>query len=622
MRLFGELTELKDMQLRLAAGGAVLLNSSSSQSSGTQTFHLPDLPAAGTDSLVVLALAQTLSNKTLLDTTTTIGNTSDATKVLAFSTSGATTGTTLTLAAAQTGNHTLTLPNATDTLVGKATTDTLTNKILTGNTAANLISGSGTLTLNTSGTITVPNATDTLTANAATQTLTNKTLDTTNTVTLFDNKFTVENASDATKTLVFSLGGGTTGKTMTIASSPTNTRTLTLPDVTDTLTANTATQTLTNKTLSGNIAVTLISGSGTLTLNTAGTITLPSATDTLVGKATTDTLTNKTLTAPVQSSYEDFTEIATPATPSAGILRVYSKSGDGLYAKTSSGTEVQFQTAAASTATPTSQGIVTSYFPVIQSAIKSLSSAGYTITTTDGYEAVVVSTGASNQTITLPAASANTGRILWFKKTDSGAGKVIITRAGGDTIDGATTYNLTYQYDQASLVCDGTTWNVSVTPVAVPGTNSGLVSINGVLGSVTGSAVSSGYVGEVIRASQTSSQNAAASGSNRALESISLTAGNWLVSAAASCFRNSATFSGDLSISISTTSGAFGGTYTYDNIDTTPSNGLGGNGENGIWLNNVALRITSTTTVYLNVAATYSAGTPQWRGTIQGIRIS
>lgn len=71
---------------------------------------------------------------------------------------------------------TITVPNTTDTLVGKATTDTLTNKTLSGNTATNLISGSGTLTLNTTGTITVPNATDTLVGRNTTDTLTNKSI--------------------------------------------------------------------------------------------------------------------------------------------------------------------------------------------------------------------------------------------------------------------------------------------------------------------------------------------------------------------------------------------------------------------------------------------------------------
>lgn len=63
-----------------------------------------------------------------------------------------------------------------DQLVGRATTDTLTNKTLTGNTAVNLISGSGVLILNTTGTITVPSATDQLVGRATTDTLTNKTL--------------------------------------------------------------------------------------------------------------------------------------------------------------------------------------------------------------------------------------------------------------------------------------------------------------------------------------------------------------------------------------------------------------------------------------------------------------
>ena len=77
-----------------------------------------------------LTTAQTLTNKKLSDSTTSFIDSTDATKILKVDVTG-TTGVTGTLTSAFTTAKTLTLPDATDTLVGQATTDTLTNKTLT-----------------------------------------------------------------------------------------------------------------------------------------------------------------------------------------------------------------------------------------------------------------------------------------------------------------------------------------------------------------------------------------------------------------------------------------------------------------------------------------------------------
>lgn len=72
-----------------------------------------------------------------------------------------------------------------------------------------------------------------------TQAVQNKTLDNTNTITVKDTLFTLQDDGDATKQAKFQLSGFTTSST----------RTFTLPDATGTITTIAATQTLTNKTL-------------------------------------------------------------------------------------------------------------------------------------------------------------------------------------------------------------------------------------------------------------------------------------------------------------------------------------------------------------------------------------
>lgn len=97
----------------------------------TRTLTVPDL----NDSLVVRTSTDTLSNKTLdnstvltiQDSNLTIQDNSDNTKQMKFQASGITTGTT----------RTFTVPDADATLLGAATTQIITNKDIDGGTAAN-----------------------------------------------------------------------------------------------------------------------------------------------------------------------------------------------------------------------------------------------------------------------------------------------------------------------------------------------------------------------------------------------------------------------------------------------------------------------------------------------------
>lgn len=104
-----------------------------------------------------------------------------------------------------------------------------------------------------------------------TQSITSKTLDNTNTITLKDTLFTLQDDGDTTKQARFQLSGITTG----------NTRTYTMPNASVTLASLTGTETLTNKTITSpaitggtidNTAITVdsISGHSTSTIVTVG----------------------------------------------------------------------------------------------------------------------------------------------------------------------------------------------------------------------------------------------------------------------------------------------------------------------------------------------------------------
>jgi hypothetical protein len=154
-----------------------------------RTVTLPLL--TGDDTFVFAAHTQTLTNKTLTTPTVSGLTLSDASIIFEGATAND-HETTLTVTD-PTADRTITLPDATDTLVGLATTDTLTNKTLTSPVASGLTLSDAsivfegatanahetTLTVTdptADRTITLPDATDTLVGLATTDTLTNKTL--------------------------------------------------------------------------------------------------------------------------------------------------------------------------------------------------------------------------------------------------------------------------------------------------------------------------------------------------------------------------------------------------------------------------------------------------------------
>ena len=156
-----------------------------------------------------------------------VQDSTDATKRIMFNASGGTTNTRTMLSSTQTVDRTLSLPDATDTLVGRATTDTLTNKTLTSPTLTAPVLGTpasgtvtnltGTASININGTVGATTAnTGAFTTLSATSTISDA---------AGDLRLIPQNSQSAAYTLVLA----DSGKHILHPSADTTARTFTIP---------------------------------------------------------------------------------------------------------------------------------------------------------------------------------------------------------------------------------------------------------------------------------------------------------------------------------------------------------------------------------------------------------
>lgn len=145
----------------------------------------------------------------------------------------------------------------------------------------------------------------------------------------------------------------------------------------------------------------------------------------------------------------------------------------------------------------------------------------------------------------------------------------------------------------------------------------------GIAGSATNDNATAGYVGEEISAIQSTYTNYTTSATYQNITSITLTAGDWDLSAFFTYSSNSATITAasNAIFAISTTTASAAGATEGRNIAYLPQAALLGTSLFSEAISPYRVSISSTTTYYLNSQATFTLGNPQYVGGLRARRV-
>ncbi len=161
---------------------------------------------------------------------------------------------------------------------------------------------------------------------------------------------------------------------------------------------------------------------------------------------------------------------------------------------------------------------------------------------------------------------------------------------------------------------------------AYPITTSGNVTLTGansIKGTATNDNATAGHIGEEVPAIQSTYTDFTTTATYQNITSITLTAGDWDISAFYTYYSNAATITAasDAIFVISTTTASASGAVEGRNIAYVPQAALLGTSHESGVISNYRVSISGSTTYYLNAQATFTLGNPQFVGGLRARRM-